>query len=851
LLPKHVTPERYKIHIEPDLKNFTFKGTAHIDLQIAKPTREIHLHANELVVNEAMLLAGNVQSHAIAYDKEQEIVVLHFEKPFTGKHTLALAYTGGIRDALAGFYRSAYKAYGETRYLGATQFESTYARLAFPCIDEPGHKAIFDFSFTVPNAHAVVSNTHEAKVTKLLGGKKRIEFASSPKMSTYLAAFIIGDLDYIEGYTKRGTRIRIYAVRGKKKLSTFALEVALKGLEFNEAYFDIPYPLKTLDMIALPDFSSAGMENWGAITFRETALLIDPKHSSTAVKQRCVEVILHELAHMWFGNLVTMQWWTHLWLNEGFATWMSFYSRDHLYPDWRIWTQFISQDYLVALGLDSLRSTHPIEVEVHHPREIRQIFDDISYRKGASIIRMIADYLGVEKFRAGIRHYLKKHSYESTETEHLWDALSEASGEDVRSIMKAWTSLPGYPLLRARKVAKGVEIAQERFFASELEARASKDATLWKVPMTMSVGSEEHIERLLLTKKKQIMPVDWTRVSWVKLNFKSSAFCRVHYDDALLAGIKEAKRTGQLKARDRIGVVSDLVATARAGKLSNAALLDTLLLFKDENYYTIWSVVSGGVSALVRLTVGTPQGPAMQLLAKELFRDIALRVGWNAKKSDGELEKLLRSLVLTEAGRYGVEEVVAEARTHFALHVSGKKVLPPDMRSVVYLTVARHGGREEFEQFKKLCREVTLQEEEGRLQKAIVAFSDPKIMQEAIAFTFSKEVRAQDAALLAHAMVTLNPGAIPALWQYMQQHWKKLMPIEAAAGLGYFGRLLEGLLVTMTDQKELRAAEKFLKKNIWHGGERSMAQGIEGAKANTAWKKRVVKELKTYFKKAK
>ena len=851
LLPKHVTPLRYRIHLTPDLEKFTYKGVSQIDLHITKPTKEIHLHARDLDVHTATIASESpVQAHAIAYDQERETVVLHFEKPLCNKHTLTLEYSGDIKDGLSGFYRSSYKEEDNTRYLGVTQFEATDARAAFPCIDEPSQKSIFEFSFTVPKEQTVVSNTHEIQVTKLTGGTRHITFAPTPKMSTYVAAFVIGDLDYIEGKTKRGVRVRIYAVRGKKKLSKFALDIAIRGLEFNEEYFGIPYPLETLDCIALPDFSSAAMENWGAITFRETALLIDPEHSSVANKQRCVEVIVHELAHMWFGNLVTMNWWTHLWLNEGFATWMSFYTRDHLFPEWRTWTQFIAQDYLTALGLDSLRSTHPIEVEVNHPREIREIFDAISYRKGASVIRMIADYLGEEKFREGIRYYLKKHSYGNTETEDLWDALAETSGEDVRAIMRGWTSWPGYPLLIVRKVKQGVEIAQERFFASELEAK-TKDTTVWKVPLSMSVGSEDRVERLLLTKRTQVVAVDWKSVSWVKLNFKSSAFCRVIYDDALLAGLKEAKETGQLKARDRIGIAADLVAAAKSGRLSNATLLESLLWFKDENYYTIWTVIASGLGSLVRLTRGTALEQKIALLAKDLFEDVSLRTGWEQKSTDGELEILLRSLVLSEAGRYGVSEVVEQARKLFADHVSGKKEISADIRSAVYLTVAHHGSVKELEQFLKLARTTKLQEEEGRLQRAIVTVPHSKLLKREIDFIFSKEVREQDQALLAASMVTTNPGAHKELWTYLTKHWKKILPLQASSALGYYGRLIECLVGAMTDKKELQAVEKFLKKNIWKGGERSAAQGVEAAKANIAWKRRIEKELKSYFTKAK
>ena len=850
LLPAHVRPQHYKIHLEPDLKKFTFKGQAHIDLDIAKPTKEIHLHARDLELHAAQIEGSQEQAHAIAYDAENERVVLHFEKPLVGKQVVAIEYEGIINDTLSGFYRSRYQVGSETRYLGTTQFEATDARAAFPCMDEPAAKAAFEFSFTVPEEHVVVSNTQPVQET-LEQGKRHVVFAPTPKMSSYLAAFVIGDLAYIEGKTKKGVRVRVYAVRGKEHLGAFALDVAIRGLEFDEQFFGVPYPLATLDLIALPDFASAAMENWGAITFREASLLLDPQHSSEATKQTTVETIVHELAHMWFGNLVTMQWWTHLWLNESFATWLSYHTTDHLFPEWRVWTQFISSRHLIALHTDSLRTTHPIEVPVYHPREIREVFDvPITYCKGSAIVRMIADYLGDKKFQSGVSHYMKKHSYGNTVTEDLWDALAEASGEDVRNIMKNWTQKPGYPLLTVKKVQKGILIEQERFFLSQAEAKKG-DPTLWQVPVSMSVGSEQNIERLLLTKRKQLIPVDWTKHSWIKLNFKSSSFCRVRYDNTLLLGLREAKRTGQLKARDRIGIAADLVALGRSGHIRSDEALATLLWFADEKYYTIWAVVAGGLASLSRILRDTSLHSSMEKLAQKTFVDIVDLVGWKPKKGETELEVLLRSLVLTEAGKYGVREVVIEARKLLDAHAKGSKELPPDIRSAVYQTVARSGSKKEYDLFISLLKKATLQEEQNRLQRAVVCFSEPRLLQQVVTFVFGDHVRDQDRALLAVSLVANNPAATPLLWKYLEAHWQEVVRLGTTSGMGYWSRLIEHLVASITDPTQLKHVERFLVRNMWKGGTRGVAQGVETAKANIVWRKRAVKELTPYFPKEK
>jgi len=850
-LSPHVRPERYRIHIEPDIPGGTFVGTAHIDLLIAKPTREIHFHANELVVHGAELESSeNLKPHTIGYDIERESVVLHFEQPVSGAHTLALDYAGKINEHLVGFYRSTYTVKGETRHLATTQFEATDARRAFPCIDEPSHKATYELSFTVEKQHTVISNTHETAMTELENGKRHIQFAPTPKMSSYLAAFVVGEFEHLEGRSKRGVRVRVNTTPGKKHQGAYALDVTLRILDFYETYFGVPYPLDTLDLIAIPDFSSAAMENWGAITFREPALLVDSKNSSSAIKQRVVEVIAHELAHMWFGNLVTMEWWTHLWLNEGFATWMSYNAMDHLFPEWRVWTQFISNEYAMALELDGLTSTHAIEIPVKHPREIREIFDTISYLKGASVIRMIADYLGEKKFRAGLRLYMLRHAYGNTETEDLWDALSTVSGEDVRAIMKEWTGKPGYPLVKIKKHPKGLLVEQERFFASEVERKVSKDGTLWKIPTTISIGKETKLKRLLLGKKRELLPIDWDKSSWVKLNFKHSTLCRTHYDEALFLGVKEAKFTKELKARDRIGFLGDLMASARSGVASNNDLVQALNWFADERYYTIWVAISGTLGALSGLLSGTSLEPAFKEYARGLYSPVAHSLGWKSKRGEGHLEAKQRGLIIGGAGIFGVPEIVREARARFEAHAKHKKQIEPDLRSAVYATVALHGGEKEWKQMLALYDETELQEEKSRLAQAMVLFRQPKLIARSISFAVGPKVRLQDSVHVLVAMARGNDKARQTLWNYLETNWEK-QSARFQSGLTYFARLINALLSGMTGPGELQEAEQFLKKHMWKGGERAVAQAIENGKANTAWKKRAVRELKSYFTKGK
>src|SRR3989338_4959221 len=337
---------------------------------------------------------------------------------------------------MRGFYRSQFEHEGRTKYIVTTQFESTDARRAFACVDEPSAKAVFDVTLIVPKHFCAISNTYETSVKEHKSGYQIIEFAPTPKMSTYLLAFIAGEFEHIEAKTKEGITVRVFATPGKIHQAKFALDVSVKTLSYFSDYFKVPYPLPVLDLIAIPDFPSGAMENWGAVTYRESAILVDSDHSSLQNKQWVALVIAHELAHQWFGNIVTMEWWTHLWLNEGFATYIEYLAVDKLFPKWDIWTQFSTNDLGRALHLDALLNTHPIEIPVHHPDEIGEIFDEVSYAKGASVIRMLASYLGEKDFRAGLHHYLKKHSYKNTETLHLWQAFEKVSGKPVAKMMR-------------------------------------------------------------------------------------------------------------------------------------------------------------------------------------------------------------------------------------------------------------------------------------------------------------------------------------------------------------------------------------------------------------------------------
>ncbi|MBN3293815.1 PSA aminopeptidase, partial [Polypterus senegalus] len=453
-LPSDVRPVNYGLSLKPDLIDFTFEGKLEASVEVTQPTNQIVMNCADIDIITATFApegAEEINATGFNYQNEDEKVTLSFPSVLQkGSGTLKIDYVGELNDKMKGFYRSKYTIpSGEIRYAAVTQFEATDARRAFPCWDEPAIKATFDIVLIVPKDRVALSNMNVIDRKPYVEDDSLVEvkFARTPIMSTYLVAFVVGEYDFVEGKSSDGVLVRVYTPVGKAEQGRFALEVATKTLPFYKDYFNVPYPLPKIDLIAIADFAAGAMENWGLVTYRETALLIDPKNSCSSSRQWVALVVGHELAHQWFGNLVTMEWWTHLWLNEGFASWIEYLCVDHCFPEYDIWTQFVSADYTRALDLDALDNSHPIEVSVGHPSEVDEIFDAISYSKGASVIRMLHDYIGDEDFRKGMNAYLLKFQHRNASTEDLWDCLEQSSGKPIAAVMSTWTKQMGFPII--------------------------------------------------------------------------------------------------------------------------------------------------------------------------------------------------------------------------------------------------------------------------------------------------------------------------------------------------------------------------------------------------------------------
>jgi puromycin-sensitive aminopeptidase len=835
-LPNYVVPKRYLITLFPDLQKFTFSGEEEIILELKESVKEIILHAIELKITSAEIIKPKkIRSAKITYDEKSETAMIAFDKIISkGEVKLKLTFTGILNDKMRGFYRSKYLHDGKNQHMAVTQFESTDARRAFPSFDEPAKKAIFDVRLVIPEDHVAISNTVETKISEHSAGYNMVTFEPTPKMSTYLLAFIVGRFEHIEAKTKMGKRVRVFITPGKKLQAKFALETAVKVLEFYEDYFDIPYPMPVLDLIAIPDFASGAMENWGAVTFRETTLLVDENLSSTINKQHIAYVIAHELAHMWFGNLVTMEWWTHLWLNEGFATYIGYLAIDNVFPEWEIWTQFVYMDHAKALELDGLKNTHSIEIEVHHPAEISEIFDTISYEKGASIIRMLATYLGKEVFRKGLHNYLQKHKYSNASTVDLWMSLEKVSGKKVKQIMENWTRKPGYPLVEISENIGKLKLTQTRFLSSPLSAKEISDNTLWSIPL----------DSFLFSKKSLFIP---RHKGWIKLNRGETSFIRIKYPSLLLRLLEEPITKKILREEDRYGLIRDAFFLAQSGHSSTVDALSLAQTFEKENSFIVWAEIASNLRTIDNLIFGQPFHDDYKAFCRKVFKSIARRVGWSKDPRESHSRTLLRSVALSIHGSSGDKDTLAKAREIFKEIYSGKSEIDSDLRGVVYNLVAENGENEEYMKLKELYEKTSLQEEKDRFFRALCSFKDVNLLTKTLDLAFSEQMRAQD-RFKAISFIWANPAGQDLAWEYVKKNWASIT--KTFVGGHLYSRFIKPA-VYFTDSKKALEIEDFFKKNPSIGLERTIAQVTEQIRANDLWLKRDKKSINYFLQKAK
>jgi puromycin-sensitive aminopeptidase len=835
-------PEHYQLDLRPDRADMAFSGTVTIKgRKTGRPSQRLTFHQNGLKITSATVTkhdksgAQTVELTRVNNQDSFDEVRLHAAVMiYPGAYTVTMEFEGKITKPMQGIYPCFFKHDGKEKQLIATQFESHHAREAFPCIDEPEAKATFDLTLTTPAKEPVLSNT-PVKTQSTKGKLQTTTFETTPRMSTYLLAFVYGEMEYKEAKTKEGTVVRCYATPANVGYTEFALDCAVKTLEFYNEYFDIPYPLAKCDFIALPDFASGAMENWGCITFREQALLVDPKNTSLHLKQWVANVVAHELTHQWFGNLVTMRWWTDLWLNESFASWMSWLAIDHLFPEWKVWTQFIVDEQGLAMKLDALEHTHPIEVEVKHPDEIRTIFDAISYEKGASALLMLHDYLGDGDFRDGLRLYLKRHAYGNTDTVDLWKAWEEVSGKPVTKFMSAWTTQSGYPIVQADISGKSPSLKQERFY---LNPAAKKEKLVWPIPLLPN----ENLDFATLDTAEQAIGVSSLSGGFL-LNHNRTSFFRAIYDPRHLEGLAKAVKAGKLNNLDRLGLLSDSFEAAKAGYGSTVDTLKLLDAYDKEDSPVVWDIISGGIGSIRLVMNDDAVRKGLKPLVRRLTEQQLKRLGWEENPGDSHFDLLLRPTILGLSSFSEEPSVVEEAKKRFAA-MKKPEDIHPDLRGVVYGTVARHGDKTEFEKMVAMHNASANSEERVTLAGALTGFAQPELITRALAMITSDDVRLQDVSYwIAYSFG--NRHARQATWKWMTGNWDWLEK-NIGTDLGFF-RMPIYAGRAFSDASFLPEFKAFFESHMSIAFERPVNQAVETIQWQAAWKKRDLSLIRKYL----
>jgi len=791
-LPANVTPERYDLSLTPDLKAFTFAGHETVAITVHEATNEVVLNALELEIESAIAdRAGKSLTAQIDPEPARERVRLRFDETLdAGAWTLRIKFRGILNDKLHGFYRSQYTdAAGKLHTVATTQFEATDARRAIPCWDEPALKAVFGVTLIVDDDLTALSNAGIKSERKLENGKKEIVFKDTIRMSTYLLAFIIGEFE-ATATVDAGTPLRVVYVPGKRALTGWAEQIGAFSLKFFADYYGIPYPGDKLDLIAIPDFAAGAMENLGAITFRETALLADEHAASRAELERVADVVSHENAHMWFGDLVTMRWWNGIWLNEAFATFMEMLAVDAWKPNWKRWESFgVSRG--AAMAIDALKSTRSIEYTVLSPEDCRSMFDVLTYEKGAAVLRMLEQFLGAEVFRQGISAYLKKHQYNNTETGDLWDALEAASGQPVRSMMDTWIFQQGFPVVSTAPTADGrsLKITQRRFFFAPPEKPESQ---LWHVPVMVRARTDHGVatHKLLLTEAETTLQLPG-KLEWALLNEGGHGFYRVRYSPEMLAAL--TKNLTALEPIERFGLVSDIWAATVAGLTSLAEFIKMARLFRDETDINVWRALIGAFNYLDMIAIDA-QRPAVAAAVRETVGSAATRLGWSAVSDEDELQGQLRALLLATLGTIGEDDMVqARAREFYDAWQQDPAKANRDLQPAFVSILAHAGDAARYQEFKRHFKSARTPQEEQRYLFSLANFRAMPLLRQTMEMTLSGEVRTQNAPYLLHSLLANNVSRIEA-WEFVQHNWETIVSKFPDSALPRMCEAINGLL---------------------------------------------------------
>lgn len=785
-------PEHYDLSLTLEREARHFKGTVTIHGTSQPGAQHIVLHSKDLAI-ESVTLDGRNADFASSDNDELFITQPEFND---GKHILVIGFSGQITDTMHGLYPCYYEHDGIKKELLATQFESHHAREVFPCIDEPAAKATFDVTLTTEKDVTVLGNMPVASQVAD-GGLLVTTFDRTPRMSTYLLAWTTGELHCKTATTKGGVEVNIWATPAQPAESLdFALDIATRTIDFFDDYFGVAYPLPKSDHVALPDFSSGAMENWGLITYREIALLADPATTSIASKHYIATVIAHELSHQWFGNLVTMQWWNNLWLNESFATLMEYIAVDALHPEWNVWLDFATMESIAALRRDSIDGVQAVQVDVNHPDEISTLFDGaIVYAKGARLLRMLQQYIGHEAFQAGLKEYFKSHAYSNTVGDDLWRALSDASSKDIATFMNTWISQSGYPVLSVSKQNDQITLSQQQFFTGPHQPSDK----LWPIPLESSCSE---MPELLSTKTVTV-----TRHHDTPLRFNAgdTAHFITHYDDSLLAQLIEEVREGKLSPLDRLQLLHEQTLLARGGIISSATLLPLLDAYKNEHTEAVWDIIGIAIGELKKF-VETDLVAEKQLrtFAANLARSEYNRLGWDTQPNEAEQDTKLRASIIGLM-IYGEDsDAVDTALTTYKN--TPLEQLDPELRSLILSAAVRYGDDAAIiDTLLKHYSQSSSAELQQDIACGLTSTKDAAAIQKLLAtLTNNSIIRSQDTGRW-YVWLLRNRDGRSLTWQWLQDNWTWIEKTFAGdKSYDDYPRYSAGVLSTQTQLDEYR-----------------------------------------------
>ena len=832
-LPRDVVPRRYELRIEPDLDAATFSGEEDVAVEVVTATDRIVLNAADLEVGEVWVETGGGRVQATASTEGERLSLALASELAPGEAIVHVSFRGVLNDKLKGFYRSTFvDEAGVERVIGTTQMEPADARLAFPCWDEPDLKAVFAVTLVVADGLLAISNAAERSREATGDGRVAVTFNDTIPISTYLVAFVVGPLEATEAVDVDGTPLRVVHVPGRGHLTPYALEIGAFCLRWFSDYYAIPYPGDKCDLVALPDFAAGAMENLGAITFREALLLVDPAAVTQGELTRVADVVAHELAHMWFGDLVTMRWWNGLWLNEAFATFMELASVDDFRPDWQRWASF-TLERAAAFGVDALEATRPIEFPVASPEDAEGMFDVLTYQKGASVLRMLEQYLGTDRFRSGIRLYLSSRAYGNAETTDLWDAIEEATGDPVRRIMDTWIFQGGYPLVRVSADGDEVTLTQQRFrFSTSATPVADSgegggDAS-WSVPIVVRTGATT--TKVLLEGASTTVTLEGSSERLL-VNAGGHGFYRVSYTPALLESLRG--RLGDLQPVERALLVEDTWSSVLAGSTPASALLDLASGFATETDPTVWAVLAGALTGIDKVLDGDAR-QALQAFVRTLVAPALEHLGWEPVAGEDDLTRQARGTVLTTLGVLGADPGVrARARETHEAYVADPGSVDPNVAGAVVSILAASGTEDDHATFLERFKTSTSPQESLRYLYGLAGFPQAELADRTMAMTLSGDIRTQNAPFVL-LLLLANREVNEQTWEFVKGEWDTILERFPDNSISRF----LGGITNLTTPELVADVAAFLGSHPVPQGSRTVEQHLERQRVNSALRAR-------------